>query len=238
MQAAGVDCSGVATCEETSGVAVILVSSRGENCIVVAPGANAKVTPQDVEANLSTIREAGVVLAQLEIPLETVEYLCALCQRQGVPLVLDPAPACDLPTEMFRNLAWFTPNESEAAFYAGNQPCATGAKSPGETARSLLSRGCRGVLLKLGARGAYLATPDFGGQLVPSFPVTAVDSTAAGDAFNSGFATGLMLGKSALESTIFASAVAAISVTRAGAQPSMPSMAEVERFLENHLVQE
>jgi len=233
MQAAGVDLSGVATCEETSGVAVILVSSRGENCIVVAPGANAKVTPHDIEANLSAIREAGVVLAQLEIPLETVEYLGSLCRRESIPMILDPAPAHDLPLEIFRDLAWLTPNESEAAFYTGHIGSVEDATSPDETARTLLSRGCRGVLLKLGARGAYLATPDGIGQFVPAFPVTAVDSTAAGDAFNSGFATGLMLGKSALESATFGAAVAAISVTRAGAQPSMPSMAEVERFLKN-----
>ncbi len=148
-------------------------------------------------------------------------------------MILDPAPAHDLPLDIFRNLAWLTPNESEAAFYAGNMGSAEDAASLDETARSLLSRGCRGVLLKLGARGAYLATPDGVGQFVPAFPVTAVDSTAAGDAFNSGFATGLMLGKSAMESATFAAAVAAISVTRTGAQPSMPSMAEVERFLEN-----
>ena len=238
METAGVDCSNVDTCEGPSGVAVILVSSRGENCIVVTPGANAKVTPRDVEANLSTIREAGIVLAQLEIPLETVEYLSVICGRENIPMILDPAPASELPLEIFRNLAWFTPNESEAAFYAGNAGDTTNTSSPDDTAQKLLAKGCRGVLLKMGSRGAYLATPESAGQIVPAFPVTAVDTTAAGDAFNSGFATGLMLGKSAYDSAIFASAVAAISVTRPGAQPSMPSMAEVERFLESHLVRE
>jgi ribokinase len=201
----------------------------------VAPGANAKVTPQDVEANLSIIREAGVVLTQLEIPLETVEHLSGICRREDVPLILDPAPASDLPPEIFRNLAWFTPNESEAAFFAGNTEATANETSPDETARRLFAKGCRGVLLKMGSRGAYLATPENPGRLVPAFSVTAVDTTAAGDAFNSGFATGLMLGKSAVDSAVFASAVAAISVTRAGAQPSMPTMPEVERFLENDL---
>jgi ribokinase len=237
LQAVGVDCSGIATCEGSSGVAVILVSNRGENCIVVTPGANAKFTPRDVEASLSMIRQAGMVLAQLEIPMDTVECLATLCQREAVPLILDPAPAQDLPAEILRRLTWFTPNETEAAFYTGNVAADESAISPDETARSLLTKGCRSVLLKLGRRGAYLATSEKPGQLIPAFEVTAVDSTAAGDAFNGSFATGLMLGRSPLDSAIFAAAAAAISVTRAGAQPSMPSMAEVERFLECHAVQ-
>ena len=236
MQSAGVDCSCVAACEVPTGVAVILVSERGENCIVVTPGANAKVSPQDIEINLPVIRGAGMVLAQLEIPLETIEYLGVLCTREQIPLILDPAPAQDLPAGIFRNVAWFTPNESEAAFYADRRGQGV-ATALADTACNLLARGCGGVLLKLGSRGAYLATAEYRGQMVPAFPVTAVDSTAAGDAFNGGFATGLMLGKTPLDSTVFAAAVAAISVTRAGAQPSMPSRLEVEQFLESHLVQ-
>ena len=235
MESLGVDCSSVAQCEGPSGVAVILVSSKGENCIVVAPGANAMVTPKDVEANRSVIARAGAVLAQLEIPLETVECLARICGREGVPLILDPAPAQDLPGEMYRNVAWFTPNESEAQFYGSNGSGVAAKTSAVGTAQSILSQGCCGVLLKLGSRGAYLATPDHPGKMVPAFQVTAVDSTAAGDAFNGGFATGLMLGKSPFDSALFGSAVAAISVTRVGAQPSMPSMPEVTAFLEEHL---
>jgi ribokinase len=237
LQAVGVDCSGVATCEGSSGVAVILVSNRGENCIVVAPGANAKFTPRDVEASLPMLRQAGMVLAQLEIPMDTVDCLATICQREDIPLMLDPAPAQELPAEILRRLTWFTPNESEAAFYTGNAAGAESTISPDETARSLLTKGCRSVLLKLGRRGAYLATSEKPGQLILAFAVTAVDSTAAGDAFNGSFATGLMLGRSPLDSAIFAAAAAAISVTRAGAQPSMPFMFEVERFLESHAVQ-
>jgi ribokinase len=169
--------------------------------------------------------------------MDTTECLVTLCQREGVPLMLDPAPAQELPAAILRRLTWFTPNESEAAFYTGNAAGAESTISPDETARSLQKRGCRSVLLKLGRRGAYLATAEMPGQLIPAFAVTAVDSTAAGDAFNGSFATGLMLGRSPLDSAIFAAAAAAISVTRAGAQPSMPSMSEVERFLESHAVQ-
>jgi len=233
MRSVGVDCSGIAACEEPSGVAVILVSSRGENCIVVAPGANALVSPEDLEANLALIRNAGLVLAQLEIPLETVEYLSVLCRRASVPLILDPAPARELPPAIFRNVTWFTPNETEAAFYAGSETA-----PPAEIAGTLLARGCHGVLLKMGARGAYLAAAGHPGEWVPAFPVNAIDTTAAGDAFNGGFATGLMMGRPPFESAIFAAAVAAISVTRAGAQPSMPALPDVEEFLEKQCVRD
>lgn len=232
LEQAGVNTVAVATSEGASGVALITVSAAGENRIVVAPGANAKLTPQDLEANRGLIQRAGIVLAQLEIPLETVERLAELCDRVNVPLILDPAPARDLPTKVLECTTWFTPNESEAAFYAGSTNDESRPPNVIEIARILMDKGCRGVLLKMGARGAYLATPQAAGQSVPAFTVKAVDSTAAGDAFNGAFAVGLMLRKSPRDSAAFAAAVAAISVTRTGAQPSMPAMAEVETFLQ------
>ena len=237
LQAAGVDCSLVATCEGSSGVAVILVSEQGENCIVVAPGANAKVTPEDLDANSDAIRTAGMVLTQLEIPLATVEHLAHLCRREGVPLMLDPAPARPLPREVIRSSVWFTPNESEAEFYAAGTGRKAGRSSAPEIACSILAQGAGGVILKMGSRGAYLSTGPQEAYSVPAFPVSAVDTTAAGDAFNGAFATALMLGKSPLESARFAAAVAGISVTRPGAQTSLPTMPEVQEFLENHLLE-
>jgi ribokinase len=232
LENAGVNIAGVATSDGTSGVAVIVVSEKGENSIVVTPGANSKVTPQDIETNLNSIRNAGIVLAQLEIPTETVDYLATVCAREGVPLILDPAPAMELPPSIFNRLAWLTPNQNEAAFYIdGNEPVASG-HSPDDMAKILLSKGGHGVVLKMGERGVFLASRELKGTLIPAFKLRAVDTTAAGDAFNGGFATGLMLGKSPLESAQFASAVAGISVTRRGAQPSMPNMAEVERLLQ------
>lgn len=233
MQSLGIDCTAVSNCDEPSGVATILVSSSGENCIVVIPGANAKLSPADLEANLTGIRNAGVVLTQLEIPLETVECLATLCKRESIPLILDPAPARDLPHEIFGKVTWFTPNESEARFYADSTGSGPGEEPPEQIASRVLAQGCRAVLLKLGSRGALLAT-DQAREMVPAFPVTPVDSTAAGDAFNGAFATALMLGKSPFESATFAAAVAAISVTRHGAQPSMPTMDEVDRFMDSH----
>jgi ribokinase len=205
----------------------------GENSIVVAPGANSKVTPQDLEANIEILRKAGMVLAQLEIPLETIEYLALVCERENVPLILDPAPARDLPPGIFKRIAWFTPNQTEAGFFLRREQTQSNLPAPAEMARMLLATGSRGVVLKMGSQGIYLGSQGGTGMFVPAFPVKAIDTTAAGDAFNGGFATGLMLGKSPLDSAIFATAVAGISVTRTGAQPSMPSMSEVEQFMEN-----
>ena len=228
LESAGVDIEGVAASEGASGVALIVVSAKGENSIVVAPGANARVTSADIDENLHIIREAGIVLAQLEIPLETIEHLASVCNRENVPLILDPAPARELPEKLFAQITWFTPNESEAEFYSAKK------MAPAETASSLIKKGCRGVILKMGSNGVYLVPPNENGESVPAFIVRAVDTTAAGDAFNGAFAVGLMQGKSPHESAIFASAVAAISVTRVGAQPSMPTMAEVQSFLSEH----
>jgi ribokinase len=237
LEKAGVEITGVSTSDGASGVAVIVVSKNGDNSIVLAPGANAKVTPEDIDRNFSILRSAGMVLAQLEIPLETVEYLARVCAREDVPLILDPAPAMDLSPGIFKDIAWFTPNQTEAAFYLGNKHPGSNPNSPAETARILLSNGCQGVVLKMGAHGTYLASQVGVGSVVPAFSVNAIDTTAAGDAFNAGFATALMLGKSALDSAAFASAVAAISVTRRGAQPSMPSMGEVEEFMKSESLQ-
>jgi ribokinase len=231
LEKAGVEITGVSTSDGVSGVAVIVVSGHGENSIVLAPGANSKVTPEDLDANISILRSAGMVLAQLEIPLETIEYLARICARENVPLILDPAPARDLPPGIFKDIAWFTPNQTEAAFYIGNKHSESNPPAPAEMAKVFLSNGCRGVALKMGAHGTYLGSQDGIGSLVPAFSVDAIDTTAAGDAFNAGFATALMLGNSFLDSAVFGSAVAAISVTRTGAQPSMPTMVEVKDFM-------
>jgi ribokinase len=231
LERAGVDVAGVMTSEGTSGVAVILVDAKGENSIVITAGANALLTPQDLDTNIEIIRSAGLVLTQLETPRKTVEYLADLCAREGVPLILDPAPARELRPDFLRKVAWFTPNETEADFFIDSLGGRPETDNPAAAARELMERGLQGVILKLGSRGAYIACANGEAHTIASFPVHAVDSTAAGDAFNGAFATGLMLGKSPIESAQFASAAAAISVTRAGAQPSMPGMEEVEGLL-------
>ncbi len=221
---AGVGTEAVARVSGPSGVAPILVAESGENSIVVVPGANGKMDKAAVDRQGALIRSAGMVLCQLELPLEIVGHVLALCADAGVPVVLDPAPAAPLPDSAFRQVAWFTPNETEAAFYLGNQPNSEAA------AQQLLQKGLKGVVLKRGSDGAYVAVAGKAAWVKP-FPVKPVDTVAAGDSFNGAFAVALLEGNDPWAAARFASAAAAISVTRKGAQASMPSRADVERFL-------
>lgn len=232
LESAGIDVSAVKTSQGSSGVAVIIVSPSGDNIIVPTPGANAALLPADLDANLEMIRNAGLVLTQLEIPLETVEHLAGICAREEVPLMLDPAPARELPSTLLRAAHWLTPNETEAAFYSGNN-----SSDPKKIADKLLAQGPQAIVLKMGARGVYLAGHDTSNfnQEIEAFRVRALDTTAAGDAFNGAFATALMLGKTPIDSARFAAAAAAISVTRPGAQLSMPNMKEVQQMLDGKM---
>jgi ribokinase len=233
LKDAGVDTEYVGTVEGTSGTALIITGQNGENSIVVVPGANAHLTPKSLESAAPLLKQAGFILAQLEIPLETVEYLAEFAERYDIPFMLDPAPARELPASLLRRVSWLTPNETETrellkANLDDNEQSANAA------ADQLLSRGVKNVVLKLGSRGCVVAQGSQSKERIPAFSVNAVDTTAAGDAFNAGFAVGLISGYSASESGVFASAVAALSVTRPGAQPSMPRSDEVEEFLREH----
>jgi ribokinase len=230
LNRAGVDTSSVGTAQGSSGVALISVSDSGENSIVVIPGANTKVTPAFLDQHAEKIRKAGLVLAQLEIPLETVLHLATLCTKADVPFILDPAPAQELPASLFQQVAWFTPNETEAAFYLGHKVSDGKVNS---AASELMRKGPKGVILKLGSKGSYFAQASGNEAQIKAFPVHAIDSTGAGDAFNGAFAAAIMLGQSRLEAAMFASAAAAISVTRAGAQESMATAEEVNQMLGN-----
>jgi ribokinase len=227
LDQAGVGTSAVVTVEDTSGVAMIVVSPEGDNIIIVTPGANSALRPPDLDAHVEMLRSARLVLAQLETPMDTMEYLATLCEREGIPLMLDPAPSHALSPTVLRQISWFTPNETEAASYAGGKK----TESLEQTAESLLQQGLRGLVLKLGAAGVYLRSQEGLKLHVPAFRVKAVDTTAAGDAFNGAFAVGLARGQSPQESARFAAAAAAVSVTRAGAQPSMPTTDEVDAIL-------
>ena len=232
LTTSGVSTSAIGQVPGSSGVALITVSEKGDNSIVVAPGANSHFTPAFLATHADLIRSAAIVLAQLEIPLETVLALAQLCQESQVPLILDPAPALELPHDLFPALTWITPNETEAAFYLGHTPGDPAHPSGYEhSAGELLRQGTQGVILKLGAQGSYLADASGRASRIAPFPVTPVDSTAAGDCFNGAFATALALGQTPTQAARFASAASAISVTRAGAQASMPSRPEVEALL-------
>jgi len=231
LDSAGVDTTFVAASEGSSGVALIVLSSSGENSIVVVPGANALLKPEDLDANLEVIRSASIVLTQLEIPLATVAHLAEICAREGVPLVVDPAPAQHLPPEILHNISWITPNEVEARFFSSHGSSQNGESGLKMLSNHLMSLGPRNVLLKLGERGAYLATRDGGRTAIPAFKVPVLDTTGAGDAFNGAFAAALARGAAPVEAAEFASAAAALSVTRFGALPSMPMRTEVEALL-------
>jgi ribokinase len=225
LQEAGVDVSRVCVADMATGVASILVAEAGENCIVISPGANGALTPESLTAERDAICSAGMVLMQLEVPMDTVLAAALLCEEFGVPLMLDPAPATSLPDGLLQRIAWFTPNETEARFYAPS------AKSSEDTFASLRVQGASGVILKLGSSGAYVAAKDFAGVHISSFLANAIDTTAAGDAFNGAFAVATMQGLAPTAAARFANAAAAISVTRHGAQSSMPSMDEVLAML-------
>jgi ribokinase len=234
LRAAGVQIRSVqVTAGTSSGVALITVDARGHNTIVVTPGANGKLTPEDLEADLAEISSAGIILAQLETPLETVECLASLASGCNVPLILDPAPARKLSRNLLRQVTWLTPNETEASVLCGESVRSIDPRKAKTYAQQLMSKGPRNVLLKLGSHGAYVATAEGARVKIPAYKVPAVDSTAAGDALNAGFAVALMSGMDATAAAQYASTVAALSVTRFGAQPSMPTAAEVNSFLAN-----
>jgi ribokinase len=188
------------------------------------------LSPADLDSRIGFIRSAGILLTQLEIPLETVEYLATIAIRERIPLVLDPAPARPLPASLLKCVDWLTPNETEACFLLGRAPEELSEDELEDAANALLALGSRNVILKLGKRGCYVALLDGTRQLLPAYKVRAIDTTAAGDAFNGAFAVALMNGQDPLSSASWASAVAAISVTRPGAQPSMPTSFEVASF--------
>jgi ribokinase len=208
-----------------SGLAPIFLAESGENAIIVVPGANGKVDSAAVDRHSALIRSAGMVLCQLELPMPTVSHVLALCADAGVPVMLDPAPAAPLPDQIWSQVAWFTPNETEAAFYLNHE------SKPEDAAKRLLDKGLRGVALKRGGEGAYVAVAGGRAAWVPPFPVEAVDMVGAGDCFNGAFAVALLEGMDPWAAARFASAAAAISVTRRGAQASMPSRTDVESFL-------
>jgi ribokinase len=233
LEEANVNTEAVEVVPGPSGVALITTDSKGENAITVVAGANAQLSPADLATHIALIRSAGIVLTQLEIPLETVEYLAAISMRERIPLVLDPAPARPLPRSLLRCIDWLTPNESETCFLLGCAPEELSEEMLEDRANSLVALGCRNVILKLGKRGCYLALLDGTRELLPAYTVQAIDTTAAGDAFNGAFAVAMLNARDPVSSASWASAVAAISVTRPGAQPSMPTPSEVDRFLED-----
>jgi len=231
--AAGVDASLVKNASIATGAAAILIdSAKGENAIIVVPGACFTLTPAEVDEAGAEIRLASVFLTQLELALDTVERGLQLAREAGVPTILNPAPAPEkpLPDALLALSDYFVPNETEAALLTG-LPVET-VEQAKVAAAALQARGARNVILTLGVRGALVVTEDGTATVVPSFSVgPVVETTGAGDAFCGGFATALAEGQSLLEAVRFGCATAGISVTRAGTAPSMPSRAEIDAVL-------
>ena len=225
---AGVDTAAVARVSGPSGVAPILVADNGENSSSSSPAQTAKWTAQPSTASPRSSAPPAWCSASWNCPFETVSHTLALCAEAGVPVMLDPAPAAPLPDTVFHQVTWFTPNETEAAFYLGNQ------SRPEEAAQQLSGERPQRCSPQARREGAYVAVAGGKAAWVKPFPVQAVDTVAAGDCFNGAFAVALLEGNDPWAAARFASAAAAISVTRRGAQASMPSRAEVDAFLAQH----
>lgn len=225
LSRAGVDTLALSPVPGSSGLAPIFLAENGQNAIVVVPGANGKVDSAYVDRHSEVIANAGMVLCQLELPMSTIDHTLALCAELGVPVMLDPAPAAPLSEGVWKQVAWFTPNETEAACYLDD------GSSPESTAQHLLTRGPGAVVLKRGAEGAFVATSNGKAGWVKPYAVDVIDTVAAGDCFNGAFAVALLEGKDPWEAAQFACAASAISVTRRGAQASMPARADVDAFL-------
>jgi ribokinase len=216
------------TKDAPSGVALINIDDKGQNQIVVVPGANGKLSPSDVQSSSSAIEQSAVVVAQLEIQLETVQKAAELAKKYNAQFILNPAPAQALPAKLLAAVDILTPNETEASLLTGID--VTDLDSARKASAKLLECGVKAVIITMGAQG-FLLTTSQQNTFVKAVKVTPVDSTAAGDAFTGSLAAALAWGKSLEEASEFANFVAALSVTKVGAQASMPTMKEVETFM-------
>lgn len=226
LRSAGVSTAGIRR-EGTTGMAFISVSDEGENHIVLVAGANSAVRRSDISAMRGLIEESDMIVMQLEIPLEVVKHALELAVGLGKNVILNPAPARDLPAEMLRHVYVLIPNETELQILSG-MPTSTEQEIV-DAARHLNSLGTQRVIVTMGDRGSFLISETLHTH-IPAYPVRAVDTTAAGDAYVAAFAVGKTQGMSDVEAAKFASKVAAITVTREGAQPSLPTRDDVQRY--------
>jgi len=221
----GIDVSYVFTdIEHPSGVALITVDAQAENCIVVASGANAYLSPADISTAYEAIEKADIILMQLETPIETIQYVAGIARKLGKKVFLNPAPAQPLNRELLQTLDLITPNETEAEMISGVK--ITDNESLQICARTICEMGVGSVIITLGAKGAFIYRDSFG-ECIPSVEVTAVDTTAAGDVFNAALTVAISEGNDLVEAVRFANKAAALSVTRYGAQASAPYRYEV-----------
>ncbi len=229
FQEEGIDTSHIfSDAKHPSGVALITVDAKGENCIVVASGANAALSANDLSKAKATIQNAGVILLQLEIPIAAVEYVVSLAAASTACIVLNPAPVCSLPDVLLQNISILTPNQKEAEMLTGIT--ITDNSSAEAAAKALAEKGVETVIITLGSKGALVLHNNVC-TMVPAPVVEAVDTTAAGDVFNGALVVALTEGKPILDAVDFACRAAALSVTKMGAQASIPQRSELDVWL-------
>jgi ribokinase len=226
----GIDTTYLFETETPTGAAAIIIDAvKGENAIIVVPGACFELTPRDVEQARGMIGKSAVFVTQLELSLPTVEFGLKLAHSLGVPTILNPAPCCKLPDSIYQYCDYMTPNETEVELLTGIRVASL--EDADRAAEALLARGVRNAIITLGAQGALVKNATTR-QHVPALNAGAVvETTGAGDAFNGGFAVALAENKDIVEAARFGCAVAGISVTRPGTAPSMPTRKEVDELL-------
>lgn len=215
----GMDVSHVLRSDKPSGVALILVDADAENCISVAAGANGDLTPDDIESNADLIRNSDILLLQNEIPVESVVLAAKIAHEAGAYVIMNPAPACEFPDEIFRYIDLMTPNQTESEFYTGVH--VSDESSAQAAADALRSKGVGDIIMTMGSKGSMGFTSE-GTFFTPSRKVQAVDTTAAGDTFCGALAVALSEGKTLKEAAEFATAASALTVQKMGAQESIP----------------
>ena len=220
-QKEGIDCSRILRSDKASGTALILVDGNAENCIAVAPGANADLTPEDVDSVADVIRSADYLILQLEIPVESVLRAAKIAHEAGVYVILNPAPACHLPEELFGYISLITPNQTESALLSGVEDNLDAA------VERLMQLGVKDVVVTLGSKGS-LVISEGAKTLVPSLKVKAVDTTAAGDTFCGALCVALSEGCGLVDAAGFATKASALTVQKMGAQDSIPFRSDIK----------
>lgn len=221
----GLDISHISFSDRHSGVAMITVDANAENCIVVASGANSDICAEDIEHLEEAIAASGILLLQLETPVEAVMKAAETASHHGVYVILNPAPAVRLPHDIYRYLSLLILNETEASLMSGTQ--VHDEVSAGQAADILMSGGVENVIVTMGARGSLLCRKGQSPVFTPSVKVHAIDTTAAGDTFCGGICVALSEGRSLEEAVRFATAASALAVQKIGAQESMPTRADL-----------
>lgn len=220
----GIDTSRILRSDKASGTALILVNDKGENCISVAAGANGDLSPEDIDSVADVIRGASYLILQLEIPVESVLRAAKIAHEAGVYVILNPAPACKLPEEIFRYVSLVTPNQTEISLLTGVE--VSDDRSLDKAIVRIKEMGVRDVIVTLGSKGSLVASGDTR-VMVPAQKVKAVDATAAGDTYCGAACVALSEGKSLEEAAVFATRASALTVQKMGAQDSIPFRNEI-----------